>query len=180
MLHSETFAESQIRRAERFEAQPLTDAMTTLVNRAGWDQLLQKEEQRCEIQDKPCAIIIIDLDDIKHVNDTQGHFVGDQLIKRAAQALLQASRKEDVVARLGGDEFGILAINCDERSSTRLLWRLRNCLEKEKINASIGIASRQSAESVSEVFRRADEAMYQEKRRKRRLSREKALSEFLG
>ncbi|WEZ86511.1 MULTISPECIES: diguanylate cyclase [unclassified Pseudomonas] len=167
LLHAETQADFQARRAERFETQAYTDAMTNLFNRAAWEQLLHQEELRCERQETPCAVIVIDLDDLKQTNDAEGHYAGDQLIKRAATSLLQASRKEDIVARLGGDEFGIIATHCNEYDGACLLQRIRDLFKKEKINASIGMAPRQPSGSLKKAFIRADQAMYKEKRVKR-------------
>jgi diguanylate cyclase (GGDEF)-like protein len=164
ILQMELKAEELVRRAERFEAQALTDAMTGLYNRAGWDQLMTKEEGRCRRHGSSCAVIIVDLDALKQVNDAQGHTAGDDLIVRTAKALHQAARAEDVVARLGGDEFGIIGVNCDRAGGDALRMRVLMVFDQEGIMASVGWAMRDPGSGISQALVQADQKMYENKR----------------
>lgn len=166
LLQMELRAETQTRRAERFAAQVLQDAMTGLFNRAGWDQLMAKEEHRCRRHGRSCVVIVIDLDELKQINDSEGHNAGDRLIRQTAEALTQAARSEDVVARLGGDEFGIIGVNCDADGGRALLQRVLASLAERGIAASVGMSSRPAKGDIRSAFVEADLKMYEQKRLK--------------
>lgn len=166
LLQMEIRAENQTRRAERFAAQALQDSMTGLFNRAGWDQLMAKEEHRCRRHGKSCVVIVIDLDELKQINDREGHLAGDSLIRRTAEALSEAARSEDVVARLGGDEFGIIGVNCDLVHGQVLLERVLDRLAERGIAASVGMSSRPAKGGINGAFIEADLRMYEQKRLK--------------
>ena len=163
ILQSDLRANDALRRSERFEVEAHTDFMTKLYNRRAWDELLIREEERCRRYGHTAAVIIIDLDGLKHVNDTFGHAAGDELLIRAANALRNAAREIDVVARLGGDEFAILAIECDLEAAKSIAQRVRRALLEANVNASVGMAMRPHGGGLSEATRTADERMYQEK-----------------
>ncbi len=152
-----------IRRAERAEAEATRDSLTGLYNRLGWSQLVEKEENRCHRYGHPACVFNIDLDNLKLVNDTQGHAAGDQLIKRAANALVEATRTSDVVARLGGDEFCILGIECNLKSAKVIEKRIRKYLNAAGIQASVGMAMRCPEQGLPMACAEADERMYIEK-----------------
>ena len=114
ILESELKAQSEFRRAERANLEAMTDGLTGLFNRRGWETLLAKEYHRCQRYGYPASLFSIDLDDLKFVNDGQGHAKGDELLRRAAKTLMSVSREADVTARIGGDEFAILAVECDQ------------------------------------------------------------------
>ena len=102
VLANELRAEAEMRRAERAEQQAEIDSLTGLFNRRGWERLMLAEEARCARYGHPAAVICIDLDGFKHINDTLGHSKGDEILVTASNSLLSASREGDVVARLGG------------------------------------------------------------------------------
>lgn len=158
----------EIRRAERAQVEALTDGLTGLYNRRGWDRLLAAEEERCRRFGHPAFVICIDLDGLKKVNDTQGHAAGDELIRRAAAVLRDAARSEDVVARLGGDELAVLGVESDQNGAEALTRRLRDALKAEGIGASLGLALRTPGLGLQYAWEAADQAMYQEKRESRR------------
>lgn len=166
VLQSDLRAIEAMRSAERLKVEAQTDSMTGLLNRRAWDQLLAKEEERCRRYGHSAAVLMIDLDGLKQVNDTLGHDTGDELIVRAAAALRAAGRDVDVVARLGGDEFAILAVECDDAGAEAIAQRVCQGLENAKAPASIGKAIRGNGAGLSEAVRRADQLMYQEKRRR--------------
>ena len=150
----------EARRAERFQAEALTDAMTHLYNRGGWTQLLEAEEARCRRYGHAAAVLVIDLDELKRVNDTQGHAAGDALIVRTALALRLAVREVDIVARLGGDEFGIICVGCGHVGGEALRRRIEAELNSAGIRASIGLAQREASGGLEDAWQRADRLMY--------------------
>lgn len=153
----------EARRAERFQAEALTDAMTHLYNRGGWEQLLDAEEERCRRYGHSAAVIMVDLDELKRVNDTQGHAAGDALIVRTALALRQAVREVDIVARLGGDEFGIIGVGCGRAGGYTLRRRVEAELAEAGVRASVGLAQREASGGIKDAWERADQLMYQRK-----------------
>lgn len=171
ILQMELRVDEEERRAERFQAQALTDALTGLYNRGGWEQLLAKEEARYQRYRQSSVVIVVDLDELKTVNDLQGHAAGDSLIKRAASALQAASRSEDVVARLGGDEFGIIGVGCDLATGQALCSRLEAALDAEGIKASYGLAVTNKATRIAAALTIADNEMYEQKRQKKAADR---------
>ncbi|MGY3176502.1 diguanylate cyclase [Pseudomonas sp. TE12234] len=167
ILQMELKADEESSRAERFEAQALRDALTGLYNRAGWEQLATSQDGRNRRYGKSSAILVIDLDDLKLVNDSKGHAAGDELIRRAANALTHASRIDDIVARLGGDEFAIIGVNCDIAGGEALRERVSQALRQAGVRASLGLAMASARNAISSALTLADRQMYEEKRLKK-------------
>jgi len=122
---------------------------------------------------KPLGMMILDLDHFKNVNDTHGHDVGDEVLRRVAQCLQEFTRYHDIVARLGGEEFVIVAPNLSKENITRLADRIRVAISdltiqtgnvSLKVTVSIGIAIWDSLESGEDFYRRADKKLYNAKR----------------
>lgn len=164
ILNSELKAAEEARRNERLEMEALVDPLTGLSNRRAWNELLAREEERCRRYGHPTAVFVLDLDDLKEVNDDAGHAAGDALLTGTAAALRGAVRDADVVARLGGDEFGIIAVECDATGAEQLLTRIRDALDRRGIRASIGIALREPTHGLERAWQEADRLMYQQKR----------------
>lgn len=164
LLQWELQAAEEARRTEHLELEAATDAMTGLSNRRAWNELVAREEDRCRRYGHPAAVLVVDVDGLKCVNDNDGHAAGDALIVRTAHALRSAARKHDVVARLGGDEFGILAIECDRTGAEALLERARQALRAASVEASVGLALRDPAHGLQAAWEQADQAMYRDKR----------------
>ncbi len=164
VLQAELAAEAMARRSERLELEAQSDVLTSLYNRRAWDRLLSSEEERCRRYGHHAAVVAIDLDGLKQVNDTLGHAAGDELIGRAALALRAAAREPDIVARVGGDEFAILAVECDHDGARALVDRLRATLKAEGVSASLGLAARAPATGLPGAWEAADHSMYLEKR----------------
>lgn len=163
ILQAELKATEEARSSEKLQAEALTDEMTHLYNRRGWDRLLACEEDRCRRHGHPAAIVIVDLDEMKGVNDTEGHAAGDEYLIRAASALWQVARATDVVARLGGDEFGVLSVECDRSGGEALLKRLRNAFREANVKASMGLSVRDPSVGLKGAWKSADQLMYEEK-----------------
>jgi diguanylate cyclase (GGDEF)-like protein/PAS domain S-box-containing protein len=120
--------------AERAAAQELTwranhDAMTGLVNRVAYDQALKRLFDTLQERDRH-ALLMIDLDKFKVVNDTCGHAAGDELLKQLAALFLSLARKADVVARLGGDEFAVLMYQCPGDKAMQMAEKLRRAVDE--------------------------------------------------
>src|SRR5207302_7244444 len=98
-------------RAERAERESTTDELTGLPNARAWWRILSREADRCDRFDLMAIVAVVDLDNLKEVNDREGHLAGDLLIRAAAQALERSVASTDVIARLGGDEFGLLVVD---------------------------------------------------------------------
>ena len=159
-------------RNERFQElrrEARQDPLTGLKNRRSFDDDLRREVARSNRHRTPGALLMIDLDHFKHVNDTFGHPAGDRLIKEVAAILRERVRESDVLARLGGDEFAVILPNTSV-TEARLVAeaivatiRDRSLVKDEQgVTASVGIAvfgddPRHSPESI---VSEADTAMY--------------------
>lgn len=152
------------RRAERAESEALRDDLTGLYNRRGWERLMAAEEARCQRYGHPACVLIVDLDQLKRVNDMNGHAAGDEYIRRSTRAIRQAVRQQDIVARVGGDEFAVLAVECDRPAGETLRHRIEESLEREDLPASIGLAVRDPSKGLGHAVDCADRAMYEKKR----------------
>ncbi len=144
-----------------------TDALTGALNRRGLDLLGGEALRESNSRNLPAAVIMLDLDWFKQVNDSLGHVAGDELL-RAVAALCQGTlRTEDVFARFGGEEFVIVAPNTDASEAMQLAERVRQAVERAhfeatggaRVTASLGVASAEQG-SLDELLKSADEAMY--------------------
>ena len=143
------------------------DPMTGLFNRRGYDFFLNNVDMETS------ALLIIDLDHFKDVNDHYGHDVGDKVIKKAANILLASFRTQDYVCRLGGDEFAVIMIRSDpsmkdlvSRKVELILRKLNDTSGDESIPAiscSVGCAFGRVGLKAQELFKRADSALYESK-----------------
>lgn len=167
VLIAELKTQDAVRRAERAETEATRDGLTELYNRLAWSRLIVKEENRCLRYGSPACVINIDLDNLKIVNDTEGHAAGDAIIMKAADALLEATRTSDIVARLGGDEFCVLGIECDLKHAKVIQKRIRKFLSNAGIEASVGLAMRNPEQGLAMACAEADEKMYMEKHSKK-------------
>lgn len=160
VLNAGLRASEQARCAEQAQTEALSDALTGLYNRRGWDQLLANEEKRCLQYGYPACVISIDLNGLKQVNDIEGHARGDELICRASQAIRQTVRRQDVAARLGGDEFAVLCAECNLANGEALAERIKAALLFSQVEASLGVAARKPNQGLLQAWKEADQAMY--------------------
>ncbi len=160
------------RRAE-LEYQTLHDGLTGLPNRSMLENMLDDAIQRARTATQSFALLMIDLDRFKEVNDTLGHAIGDQLLKEIARRLTRVARDTEGVARFGGDEFCLVLPNAMEHdardTANHIVAALDHVIEVEKnqllIGASVGIALYpQDGETAHALLQHADVAMYEAKR----------------
>jgi diguanylate cyclase (GGDEF)-like protein len=154
----------------------LTDELTGLRNRRGFFVLADQALRMARRTRPRCALVFVDLDGLKRVNDTRGHAAGDALIADAARVLASVFRESDVVGRVGGDEFAVFALLDEHDGATAVSGRLQ--AEIERFNAqvvptlrvamSIGIEEINCAADtpLDVLLSRADRAMYEKKRRR--------------
>jgi len=152
---------------ESLSDQAHRDPLTGLLNRRSWDELLDNQEMKCRVLGEPAAVVMIDLDGLKAVNDTRGHEAGDAYITAAADAVGRAARRNDVVARIGGDEFALMVEAPIALDPEPLLNRIRDNLETGGVSASIGWAGRDSGGTLNDAVKRADRLMYADKARRK-------------
>ena len=165
ILQGELREVEQIRQRERFKEEALNDSLTGLFNRRAWDNLISLEEERCKRYGHPTAILMIDLNNLKTVNDSLGHTAGDELIQKAATALKGCVRSNDIVARLGGDEFAILSIENNQVNAENLVNRVLQVFAEANISAAIGLAMRNPLNGLLKTLQEADEKMYAHKKK---------------
>ena len=152
----------------------LYDSLTGLPNRLLLDDRMERAILRGYRSGKPCALMFVDLDRFKSVNDTFGHRIGDELLKTVAQRLTNCIRKEDTVARVGGDEFVVLLSELAKREDAALigskfLQQLSRPFSVERheleISCSIGISVfPDDGKTLLELMNNADVAMYHAKK----------------
>ena len=138
------------------------------MNRAGFEQRLSREWQRAKRYERGLGLLLIDLDDFKHVNDTKGHMAGDRVLRQAAAAICGRIRETDVAARLGGDEFVVLCPETTNAGLETLAIGLEKTLAEHGIEASAGHAQREPVDAQpGELIARADQSMYERKHHRR-------------
>lgn len=152
------------RRAERAELEAMTDPMTGLYNRRGWQLLLDLEESRCRDAHRSAGVVAVDLDELKRVNDRHGHEAGDALIGEAARQLQATVRPGDAVARLGGDEFGLLLVGVGPTQLAQAAQRVERRLAAAGVAATVSCSWRGPGRDLAETFHDADLLLIDAKR----------------
>ncbi|WP_368563447.1 EAL domain-containing protein [Pseudoxanthomonas sp. UTMC 1351] len=158
---------------EMLSYQAAHDTLTELFNRREFERRLENALAERRVGGDPCALLYIDLDQFKLINDISGHMAGDQLLAQLALTMRQQLRTGDVLARLGGDEFGLIAFRVDAEGARVLAERLRECIEAlmfvwegrtYTISASVGVVVVDHGEpTLKDLLAWADTACYQAK-----------------
>lgn len=167
LVTAELEAQKEKRRAERAEAESLTDILTNLYNKRGWDMLIKAEETRAKQYGHHLCAISIDLDNLKKINDSQGHAKGSEYISKAGKAIQETIFPNDIASRTGGDEFNILLVECDETKAQTVVGNLNRAFAAYGVEASIGMAPFNHIENVAQAIDRADQRMYEYKKAKK-------------
>jgi diguanylate cyclase (GGDEF)-like protein/PAS domain S-box-containing protein len=148
----------------------MTDTGTGLLNKRWWDELAPREAAQALRSGDRIAVLLLDLDNFKEVNDTLGHASGDAVLSRVARALSVSTRSGDAVIRIGGDEFVLMLRGCGDDAALEVAKVLvaavgsATALPAAAITASIGIALfPEHGKTLDEVLRAADQAMYRAK-----------------
>jgi diguanylate cyclase (GGDEF)-like protein/PAS domain S-box-containing protein len=154
----------------RLRSMALSDGLTGLANRRGFMETLEKAVSRRARGGAPLALLFLDLDGFKQINDVHGHHVGDLALQTFARRLESCVRKGDTVARLGGDEFtvlaeGIVTLEQARAIADKIVAAMAPPLDLHKLHlrASIGISLYRAPADASQFLREADHAMYQAK-----------------
>ncbi|WP_069201961.1 sensor domain-containing diguanylate cyclase [Bhargavaea cecembensis] len=159
---------------ERFREMASTDPLTGLPNRRAFEEKLGSLLERMEKGGPSVAFLMLDIDRFKSVNDTYGHDTGDEVLKTVAHVL---GRESDgfLASRIGGEEFGVLldgAVAIEERAA-EFAEEIRRAVEESespvRVTVSVGVAAARIGESASDVYKRADDALYRSKREGRNL-----------
>jgi diguanylate cyclase (GGDEF)-like protein len=155
------FGESLVRIAEQARHHAETDHVTGLLNRRAFVAAAEREHELAGRTGADLALVLIDLDDFKLVNDREGHAAGDRLLAELSQAWLNALRPADVLARHGGDEFAVLLPATSEEGAARVVTRLH---EAHAMTWSAGVTGWAQDETLDEALSRADARLYEAKR----------------
>lgn len=156
----------------RLRKQAYTDGLTGLLNRLGWDQRAPALFNQARRHGTPLALLMLDLDHFKRINDTMGHEVGDQVLRMFSEVLQSHRRSGDLAARVGGEEFTLLLPHTDQAAAVLIEKRLRGALKdacvlhpKLTVNYSAGLAMLQRSDATLTSFMvRADDGLYLAKR----------------
>ena len=148
------------------------DSLIPVPNRRGFMRELEAAIARGNRYGERAAMLFVDIDGLKRINDSFGHQAGDAALIQVATALTGAVRKSDCVARLGGDEFGILLVHASEDSARETAQRLTSVIEESDtryegnrlpLSIAIGVTLIRQEDNADAVIARADQAMYRDK-----------------
>lgn len=143
------------------------DYLTGLYNRRYYEQALKNLDKK---ENLPLTLLMGDVNGLKLVNDTQGHLMGDELLKKTAEVIRQVCRKDDIIARLGGDEFIVILPKTDCNKIDQIIARMKKLVAKEKIGGqdlsiAFGYETKQKEEEdIEGIFKQAEDNMYCHKR----------------
>jgi len=171
--HNHVIADSygELRKIERHA---MTDALTGLSNRHTMEESFLREINRCEKDEKPISLVMIDIDNLKVFNDQFGHMAGDRALSAVASILRHQFRPRDLIVRYGGDEFAVLLPQVDEKLALSIADRVRQAvcgstgdgsdsLIQIPIRISMGVAELEINGNLTSLIRAADAALYRAK-----------------
>ena len=148
------------------------DALTGLVNRRSMERSFKDLLQDALASGLSLAVMMLDMDDFKGINDTFGHAKGDEALVALADILTSSVRSVDIVSRWGGDEFFVILTRADRAAADRVIKRIHGGADslallmpdKRTVSLSIGVTLSRPHDTPESIFQRADEALYESKR----------------
>ncbi len=162
---------------DRLREQSITDDLTGLANRRGFFAFAQQQIKQVRRAGERMVLLYADLDNLKQINDRDGHLAGDRALTDTARIFRDTFRDSDIIARMGGDEFAVMLVDAPEASIQTIRERLQKRLDDHnsrrdgafRLSVSMGLAVYDPVKpcSVDDLIRVADGNMYQEKQRKR-------------
>ncbi|OOC49213.1 PAS domain S-box protein [Thioalkalivibrio versutus] len=151
------------------EYQAFYDTLTDAANRGHFEALLEQEARRAERYADPCSLVMLDLDHFKRINDTHGHDIGDEVLRRVVATAGERLRQSDVLGRWGGEEFMVMLPSTRAEDACRLAEDLRRQVAAldlprvGQVTISLGVAECRRGEAIKDWIKRADDAMYRAK-----------------
>jgi diguanylate cyclase (GGDEF)-like protein len=161
-------------RARQFSSEARTDHMTGLANRREFERIMEREVALAERHNRKFSLMMIDLDNLKRINDRRGHRAGDAALRLVAQQLQRVMRSSDICARIGGDEFGVAMPETELDRAREVGSRLQAAVEAsglaarsiEPVEISIGVAAWRAGQDWQATYEVADGDLYDDKRRR--------------
>ena len=157
---------------DRLGSEAMTDSLTEIANRRGFDFALRDATDRSLQTNQPCALLMADLDHFKRINDNFGHQVGDKILRFVANTMKNTIRGGDIIARYGGEEFAIILPNTDEAGALKVAENLCSAVSARqlttgsnsksigRITMSVGLTTYKNSETLESFIERADQCMY--------------------
>ncbi len=157
---------------DQAQRQAYTDGLTKLANRKHFDEFLETQVEYSRQTGKPCSLIMLDVDNFKHYNDTNGHQFGDEVLKGIGRALRDAVRASDLAARYGGEEFTVVLPETRKEMAAVVAEKVRRSICERKfpnqekqplgcVSASLGVATfDEDAKNGEDLIKAADDALY--------------------
>ena len=168
-----------IDRSRQFASEARTDHLTGLANRREFERVMEREVALAERHGRRLSLMMIDLDNLKRINDKLGHSAGDGALRLVAQQLQRVVRASDVCARVGGDEFSVAMPETDLERARDVATRLRRAVDQAglsmkapgHVEVSVGIAAWRPGQDWQAVYQAADSDLYEDKRRRKTVRR---------
>lgn len=166
-------------RARQFSNEARTDHLTGLANRREFERAIEREVALAERHDRQLTVMMLDVDNLKKINDRNGHGAGDEALRLVAQELQRVTRASDICGRLGGDEFAVAMPETDLNRAGEVTRRLRSSMEAMNLGArsahsvdvSIGLGAWRPGMDWQALVQMADAALYDDKRHRKEVRR---------
>jgi len=155
--------------SSKLEGMAITDKLTGILNRRKFLEIINEEIQKCNRYRMPLALLMLDIDHFKEVNDQYGHAIGDQVLVELVNEVSRNLRLTDSFFRWGGEEFIIVMTECDFQMAYGLSEKIRKCIEThnfenvDQVTISIGVVAYEQGESIEAVMMRLDKNVYKAK-----------------
>ena len=175
LLHSHRREESLHQNMDQAQRQAYTDGLTRLANRKHFDEFLETQLEYSKQTSKPCSMILLDVDNFKHYNDTNGHQFGDEVLRTIGRILHLSVRTSDLAARYGGEEFAVVLPETRKEMALVVAEKIRRGIQEGKfpnsdkqplgyVSASFGVATYpEDSDSVESLIKASDDTLYEAK-----------------